>query len=79
MEFPKKDFQIGSEDTNKVLFVGQRVCWKTDGSKSDIQVNQARCVADLGEIDFDKKLLDIRGKEIVDIKNADIKLQLTYI
>ena len=28
----QKDFQIGSEDTNEILFVGARVCWKTEGS-----------------------------------------------
>ena len=37
-----------------------------------------KCV-DISKDTVDKKLLDIRGKEIVDIKNADIKLQLTYI
>ena len=35
--------------------------------------------ADISKDTVDKKLLDIRGKKIVDIKNADIKLQLTYI
>ena len=24
----QKDYHIGSEDTNDVLFVGQRVCWE---------------------------------------------------
>ena len=35
--------------------------------------------ADISKDTVDKKLLDIRGKKKVDIKNADIKLQLTYI
>ena len=40
----QKDFQIRSEDTNGVLFVGQRVSWKTEGSHSFIQVDQERCI-----------------------------------
>ena len=39
----QKDSQIGSEDTNDVLCVGQRICWKTDSSNSFIQVDQDRC------------------------------------
>ena len=38
----QKDCQIGSEDTNDVLFVGQGVCWKTEDNKSFIQVDQER-------------------------------------
>ena len=54
----KKDFHIGSEDTTDVLFVGQRICWKTEGSKSFIQVDQEMCIEELGEIEFDKGLPD---------------------
>ena len=36
----QKDYQIGSEDTNDVLFVGQGVRWKTEDNKSFIQVDQ---------------------------------------
>ena len=36
----QKEFQIGPADTNDVLFVGHRVCWKTEGSNSYIQVDQ---------------------------------------
>ena len=49
-----KDFQIGSEDTNDVLFVGQRVCWNTAGSISCIQVVQEQCIEELGEIELRK-------------------------
>ena len=34
-----KDFQIGVEDTNGFLCLGQRFCWKTESSKSFIQVD----------------------------------------
>ena len=37
-------FRIGSEDTNDVLFVGQRVCWQTEGLTSFMQVDQEGCV-----------------------------------
>ena len=43
------DFHIGSADTNDVLFWGQRVCWKTEGSNFCIQVDQERCITELGE------------------------------
>ena len=54
----QKDVQMGSEDTNGVLFVGQRVCWKTEGSNSFIQVDQERCIAEPVEIKLDKGLPD---------------------
>ena len=38
----QKDYQIGSADTNDVLFVGQGVRWKTEDNKSLIQVDQER-------------------------------------
>ena len=41
----QKDYQIGSEDTNDVLFVGQGVRWKTEDNKSFIQVDQERGIA----------------------------------
>ena len=53
-----KDYQIGSEDTNDVFFVGQGVRWKTENSKAFIQVDQERGIEELGEIDFGKKLPD---------------------
>ena len=54
----QKDYQIGSEDTNDVLFVGQGVRWKTEDNKAFIQVDQERGIKELGEIDCDNKLLD---------------------
>ena len=54
----QKDYQIGSEDTHDVLFVGQGVRWKTENNMACIQVDQERGIEELGEIDFDKKLLD---------------------
>ena len=51
--FNQKYAQIGSEDTNDVLRVGQRVCWKTEGSNSFIQVDQQRYIEKLGEIQLD--------------------------
>ena len=53
-----KDYQIGSEDTNDVLFVGQGVRWKTEDNSSCIQVDQERGIQELGEIEFDNKLRD---------------------
>ena len=38
----QKDYQIGSEDTNDVLFVGQGVRWKAEDNKSFIQVDRER-------------------------------------
>ena len=54
----QKDFQLGSEDNNDVLCVGQRVCWKTEGSIYFIQVDQERCIAELCEIELEKGLAD---------------------
>ena len=34
------DYQIGPQDIIDVIFVSQRVCWETEGSKSFIQVDQ---------------------------------------
>ena len=50
----QEEFHIGSEDTNEVLFVGHQVCWKTEGSNSFFQVDQERCIEELGVIEFDK-------------------------
>ena len=54
----QQDYQIGSEDTSDVLCVGQGVCWRTEDQKSFIQVDQERAIEELGEIEFDKSLLD---------------------
>jgi len=48
----RRDFKVGSEDTNDVLFVGQRVRWldRSDPKKRHIQVDQERKVEELGEM-----------------------------
>ena len=38
----QKDYQIGSKDTNVVLFVSQGVRWTTEDNKPFIQVDQER-------------------------------------
>ena len=52
----RKDFQVGSEDKNDIMFVGQRVKWLQPQGQSRwaIQVDQAKCIEELGEIVFDK-------------------------
>ena len=53
----KKDFAVGSEDTNDIMFVGQRLQWKhkDDPNKGYISVNQQLAVEAVEEISFDKK------------------------
>ena len=42
----KKDFQVGSEDWNDVLFTGQRIRWMKDlPLGSSIEVRQERAIA----------------------------------
>jgi hypothetical protein len=54
-----KQFQIGSEDTNDVMFVGQRVKWiMKDGKKEFIKVDQEIKIEELGEIEFNSSLRD---------------------
>jgi len=40
----QRDYQVGSEDTNDVLFGGQGVRWKTENNQSCIQVDQERAI-----------------------------------
>ncbi len=56
----RKDFQVGSEDTNDIEFCGQRIKWKLDkqGNKSHITVDQKKCIDELHELSFDKSLAD---------------------
>jgi len=49
-----KEFQIGSLDTNDVMFTGQRVRWKD----KVLEVDQSRCIEELTEVTFDKSLKD---------------------
>ena len=56
----RKTFQVGSEDVNDVLFVGQRVRWEPKGSnpKGCLVVDQEKAIEELHEIEFDKTLKD---------------------
>ena len=58
IESIKKEFAVGSEDTNDIMFVGQRLVWKdaTASTPAHISVNQNLAVEALEEIVFDKKL-----------------------
>ena len=51
-------FQISSEDTHDIMFVGQRVGWMEDNCDSFIWVAHERGVEALGENEFDKQLKD---------------------
>ena len=54
-----KDFQIGSEDTDDIMFCGQRVYWKDRGkSNQHIVVDQKHKVEELTEVKFDKNLAE---------------------
>ena len=59
----RKDFSIGSEDTNDIQFVGQRIKWMYNekngkGSKHFIRVDQNLAIEELEEIKVDKGLKD---------------------
>ena len=55
----RKDFQVGSEDKNDCLFVGQRIQWKQDDKHGwYINVHQNVAIDELQEITFDKYLKD---------------------
>ena len=52
-------FDIGSEDTNNIEFVGQRIRWiKKPGSRPFICIVQTKAIESLSEIGFDKSLRD---------------------
>merc|ERR1711953_211796 len=53
-----KEYKIGSEDWNDIMFCGQRTKWVYDehGKKSHIDVDQERGIDDLAEVIYDKKL-----------------------
>ena len=49
----RKDFQVGSEDKNDCLFVGQRIQWKQDDKRGwYINVHQNVAIDELQEITF---------------------------
>ena len=56
----RETFQAGSEDKNDVLFVGQRVRWKTysNNPKGCLEVDQEKAVEEVHEVEFDKRLKD---------------------
>ena len=55
----RKDFQVGSEDKNDCLFVGQRIQWKHDDKHGwYINVHQNVAIDEFQEITFDKNLKD---------------------
>ena len=55
----RKDFQVGSEDKNDCLFVGQRIQWKQDDKHGwYVNVHQNVAIDELQEITFDKHLKD---------------------
>jgi len=55
----KRDFKVGSEDFNNVLFVGQKTQWRNKGkTESRIEVDQEIKIEELEEIVFDKSLKD---------------------
>ena len=58
LERLRADYNIGSEDTNGIAFVGQRIRWvKGNGATaSHIQVDQQLAVDDLHEIVFERSL-----------------------
>ena len=56
----RADYNIGSEDTDDIAFVGQRIRWiKGNGATAPhIQVDQQLAVDDLHEIVFERSLKD---------------------
>ena len=55
----RKNFAVGSEDKNDIMFVGQRIKWKThDKYGSYISVDQKLAVDAVEEVKIDKSLKD---------------------
>ena len=53
----RKDFNVGSEDKNDIMFVGQRIKWKTHDKQGPyISCDQKLAVDAVEEIKFDKHL-----------------------
>ena len=51
----RKDFQVGSEDWNVVLFTGQRIRWTKDSqSGPSIEVSQEKAIGELEKIPIGK-------------------------
>ena len=60
IESLRRDFQVGSEDLNDVMFVGQRIRWidKDKPGKAHIRVDQETKIEELTEVVFDPSLRD---------------------
>ena len=55
----RKDFNVGSEDKNDIMFVGQRIKWKKHDKHGDfISCDQNLAVDQLEEIKVDKQMKD---------------------
>ena len=54
LERTRKDFQVGSEDIDEIVFTGQRIRWKGN----TLVVDQDKAIEELSEIQFDKALKD---------------------
>ena len=55
----RKDFNVGSEDKNDIMFVGQRIKWKKHEKHGDfISCDQKLAVDQLEEIKVDKQMKD---------------------
>ena len=55
----RKDFNVGSEDKNDIMFVGQRIKWKKHDKHGDfISCDQKLAVDQLEEIKVDKQMKD---------------------
>ena len=55
VEALKRDFQVGSEDINDIMFVGQRIRWTNKGQAGAyIRVDQDLCIDELQEITIEK-------------------------
>ena len=55
----RKNFAVGSEDKNNIMFVGQRIKWKThDKYGPYISVDQKLAVDAVEEVKIDKSLKD---------------------
>ena len=52
----RKDFHVGSEDWNDVLFTRQRIRWMKDPQLGpSIEVSQERAIEELDQITLEKK------------------------
>ena len=59
VECLKRDFQVGSEDINDIMFTGQRIRWTNKGQTgANIRVDQDLCIDELQEIPIEKNLTD---------------------